>query len=199
MPCFQTEPLLLDRRHAHRDGRLPAFCSSFLRACRSPVYVPVQGFLGGLLRVHFSLLVSTLLTSSAGFARGILQVLEASLVCAVTFQLVSFQLSTFISSNPHQLCQPSLPCTVPLTHLRCLQILFIYLLFGQGPCWFFLIILIVNFWLCRIFIVGFSLVVVRRGCSDRGAQASYGSGLSCCGAQALDNRLNSSVPSAQLL
>ena len=136
MPCFQTEPLLLDRRHAHRDGRLPALCSSFLCACRSPVYVPVQRFLGGLLRVHFSLLASTLLTPSAGFARGILQVLEASLVCAVTFQLVSFQLSTFISSNPQQLCQPPLPCTVPLTRLGCLQSLFIYLLFGQGPCYF---------------------------------------------------------------
>lgn len=34
-------PLPLDRRHAHHDGRLPAFCSpSLLRVCRSPVYVP---------------------------------------------------------------------------------------------------------------------------------------------------------------
>ena len=117
--------------------KAPGVLFSFLAPCVSITYLcanaPQQGFLGGLLKIHFSLLASAPLTSSAGFAREILQVWEASPVCALTFQLVYFQPSTFISSNPHQLCQPSPPYTVPLTHLRCLHWAHTNC---QGPCYF---------------------------------------------------------------
>lgn len=77
LPCFHPEPLPLDKCHVHGDGSLQIFCSpSSLCVCQLPMHVqtPVgtvshqQGFLGGLLRMGYSLLESALLTSSTGFS-----------------------------------------------------------------------------------------------------------------------------------
>lgn len=76
MPCSYSEPLPLDKLHAHSDGRLQLFCSpSLLCACQSPIHVQTlagtgsrqQGFLRGLMRRDFTLPATAFLISPAGF------------------------------------------------------------------------------------------------------------------------------------